>query len=151
MKIVDGKPYIADISELIKEYYQRLGRDLSFQNIDDELKNPAKKYTPPEGEILVAIIDNKVVGMVAYHRLTDTCCEMKRLYVKPECRGMKLGEKLIQNIISNSVKAGYKEMVLDTIKPLKSAIHLYKKFGFVECKPYYNNPMDDVIYLKKTL
>ena len=42
MKIVDGKPYIADISELIKEYYQRLGRDLSFQNIDDELKNPAK-------------------------------------------------------------------------------------------------------------
>ena len=107
MKIVDGKPYIADISELIKEYYQRLGRDLSFQNIDDELKNPAKKYIPHEGEILVAIIDNKVVGMVAYHRLTDTCCEMKRLYVKPECRGMKLGEKLIQNIISNSVKAGY--------------------------------------------
>ena len=128
MKIVDGKPYIADISELIKEYYQRLGRDLSFQNIDDELKNPAKKYIPSEGEILVAIIDNKVVGMVAYHRLTDTCCEMKRLYVKPECRGMKLGEKLIQNIISNSVKAGYKEMVLDTIKPLKSAIYLYKKF-----------------------
>lgn len=127
IKIVDGKPYIADISELIKEYYQRLGRDLSFQNIDDELKNPAKKYIPPEGEILVAIIDNKVVGMVAYHRLTDTCCEMKRLYVKPECRGMKLGEKLIQNIISYSVKAGYKEMVLDTIKPLKSAIYLYKK------------------------
>ena len=131
MKIVDGKPYIADISELIKEYYQRLGRDLSFQNIDDELKNPAKKYIPSEGEILVAIIDNKVVGMVAYHRLTDTCCEMKRLYVKPECRGMKLGEKLIQNIISNSVKAGYKEMVLDTIKPLKSAIYLYKNLDLL--------------------
>ena len=131
MKIVDGKPYIADISELIKEYYQRLGRDLSFQNIDDELKNPAKKYIPHEGEILVAIIDNKVVGMVAYHRLTDTCCEMKRLYVKPECRGMKLGEKLIQNIISNSVKAGYKEMVLDTIKPLKSAIYLYKNLDLL--------------------
>ena len=48
MKIVDGKPYIADISELIKEYYQRLGRDLSFQNIDDELKNPAKKYIRSE-------------------------------------------------------------------------------------------------------
>ena len=99
MKIVDGKPYIADISELIKEYYQRLGRDLSFQNIDDELKNPAKKYIPPEGEILVAIIDNKVVGMVAYHRLTDTCCEMKRLYVKSECRGMKLGEKLVYLLV----------------------------------------------------
>ena len=99
----------------------------------------------------MAIIDNKVVGMMAYNRMNDKCCEMKSIYVKPECIGMKLGEKMIQNIISNSVKAGYKEMVLDTIKPLKSAIYLYKKFGFVECKPYYNNPMDVVIYLKKTL
>ena len=42
-------------------------------------------------------------------------------------------------------------MVLDTIEPLKAAIHLYKKFGFIECEPYYNNPMDDVIYMMKKL
>ncbi len=42
-------------------------------------------------------------------------------------------------------------MVLDTIEPLKAAIHLYKKFGFKECEPYYNNPMNDVIYMKKIL
>lgn len=42
-------------------------------------------------------------------------------------------------------------MVLDTIVPLKAAIHLYKKHGFKECAPYYNNPMDDVIYMMKEL
>ena len=33
--------------KLIIEYSERLGRDLSFQNTDDELANPAHKYTAP--------------------------------------------------------------------------------------------------------
>ena len=46
---------------------------------------------------------------------------------------MKLGEKLIEELIAHARQAGYKEMVLDTIVPLQSAIHLYKKLGFAEC------------------
>jgi len=42
-------------------------------------------------------------------------------------------------------------MVLDTIEPLQAAIHLYKKYGFTECEPYYYNSMDDVIYMRKEL
>ena len=42
-------------------------------------------------------------------------------------------------------------MMLDTIIPLQSAIHLYKKVGFVEREAYYHNPMDDVLYFKKIL
>lgn len=151
MQIVDGKNYLPEIRELIIEYSKRLGRDLSFQNIADELQNPAHKYTSPEGEILVAIEDENVVGMIAYHRLSDDCCEMKRLYVRPEIRGRHLGDSLVEAIIERARLAGYKEMVLDTIVPLKAAISLYKKHGFEECEAYYNNPMDDVIYMCKTL
>lgn len=151
MKIVDGKPYIQQVKELIIEYTKRLGRNLSFQNLDDELKDPAKKYTAPEGELLVAVEGEDVLGMIAYHKHSDTRCEMKRLYVKPSCRGMKLGEKLIEELIAHARQAGYKEMVLDTIVPLQSAIHLYKKLGFTECEPYYHNPMPDVLYFRKEL
>ena len=42
-------------------------------------------------------------------------------------------------------------MVLDTLLPLQSAIYLYQKLGFQQCEPYYNNPMNDVIYFKKML
>lgn len=151
MKIVDGKPYIQQIKELIIEYAKWLGCDLIFQNLDDELKDPAKKYTSPEGELLVAVEGEDVLGMIAYHKHSDTRCEMKRLYVKPSCRGMKLGEKLIEELIAHARQAGYKEMVLDTIVPLQSAIHLYKKLGFTECEPYYHNPMPDVLYFRKEL
>ena len=37
IKIVDGKPYLAQVKELILEYIRWLGRDLSFQNLDKEL------------------------------------------------------------------------------------------------------------------
>ena len=151
MIIADGKDYLPEVKELIKEYSNRLGRDLSFQNIDDELKNPAHKYTAPEGELLVALENDEVLGMVAYHRHSDVQCEMKRLYVRPKARGLHLGSTLIKEIICHAKEAGYKEMVLDTIAPLKTAVSLYQKNGFEKCEAYYNNPMDDVIYMHKYL
>ena len=99
----------------------------------------------------MAVEGEDVLGMIAYHRHSDTRCEMMRLYVKPSCRGMKLGEKLIEELIDHARQAGYKEMVLDTIVPLQSAIHMYKKLGFAECEPYYLNPMPDVLYFRKKL
>jgi ribosomal protein S18 acetylase RimI-like enzyme len=152
MEIKDGKNYIAQVKELIAEYANRLNRDLSFQQIDAELSDPTAKYTAPEGEILVAVNEkDTVVGMVAYHRHNPERCEMKRLYVKPEVRGMHLGDTLVKEIIKRAHSAGYTEMVLDTVAPLKAAINLYRRNGFIECEPYYDNPMDDVIYMIKHL
>ena len=151
MTIIDGKHHINQVRNLIIEYTQMLKRDLSFQNIDDELKDPSKKYTASAGELLVAIESDEVVGMIAYHKHSVTRCEMKRLYVKPKYRGMKLGEQLIQKLIELAIQSGYTEMVLDTLLPLQSAIYLYQKLGFQQCEPYYNNPMNDVIYFKKML
>ena len=151
MKIVDGIDYLPEVKKFILEYFQRLERDLSFQNIEDELKDPSYKYTAPEGELLVAIEGKNVLGMVAYHRHSNTRCEIKRLYVRPIARGMHLGDALVKEILAHAQKAGYQEIVLDTIVPLKAAISLYKKHGFEECEAYYYNPMDDVIYMRKML
>lgn len=151
MRIVDGKEYIPQIKALIMEYVQQLGRDLSFQHIDEELDNPSVKYTAPQGEVLVAMEDDVVLGLVAYHRHSAVRCEMKRLYVTPSARGLRVGDALVERIVECARVAGYEEMVLDTLIPMKAAIHLYKKYGFEECEPYYDNPMPDVIYMKKSL
>lgn len=149
MKIVDGKEYIPQVKELILEYIYQLNRDLSFQHIEEELGDLAKKYTAPQGKILVAVEGDAVLGTVAYHKHSDIRCEMKRLYVKPDARGLRLGDILVRKIIEHARTAGYKEMVLDTLIPMKAAIHLYKKYDFQECEAYYDNPMDDVIYMMK--
>lgn len=71
MQIVDGKPYIQQIKELIIEYTKRLVCDLIL--ITNKTIN--KKYTAPEGELLVAVEGEDVLGMIAYHRHSDTRCE----------------------------------------------------------------------------
>lgn len=151
MRIIDGKEYIPQVKDLISAYMHQLNRDLSFQNIDEELKDPSAKYTAPQGELLVAIEGDEVLGMVAYHRHSDIRCEMKRLYVKPDARGLRLGDLLVQEIIERAKRCGYQEMVLDTLVPMKAAVHLYEKYGFEKCEPYYDNPMPDVIYMIKRL
>ena len=151
IEIRDGSDFLPQIKELIVEYTDSLGRDLSFQDLSGELSDIAAKYTPPEGELIAAAEDGRVLGMAAYHRHSDSRCEMKRLYVRPEARGRHLGELLVSEIIGRAEAAGFEEMVLDTIEPLKAAVSLYRKMGFVVCEPYYHNPMSDVIYMSRKL
>lgn len=149
--IKDGSNYIQEIKQLIIEYMKFLDRDLTFQNIDKELRDLQEKYTGDNGEILIAFVEDNVAGCVAYYKHNDIRCEMKRLFVKDKFKGLSIGNMLVSEIISHAKAQGYKEMVLDTIIPLKAAIHIYKKYGFVECAAYYDNPMEDVIYMKKDL
>lgn len=151
MKIVNGEKYAADIKILVKDYVTSLNRDLNFQNVDDELEHFPAKYTPPNGKLLAAVIDDKVIGCIAYQKQSDIQCEMKRLYVKPEYRKLKAGFALVQAIIDEVRKDGFQEMVLDTLRPLESAIRLYESVGFFETTPYYDNPFDDVVYMKLEL
>ncbi len=151
MKIVIGDLYFNEIKKLIIQYTQELNRDLAFQNLESELNDLKHKYSYPNGRIYVAIENNKIIGCVGYHKHSQTRCEMKRLYVLPEYRKSHIGLQLVQHIMTLAKKDGYQEMVLDTIQPLQSAISLYKKMGFTKCEPYYYNPMEDVIYMKKEL
>lgn len=152
IKITAGYPYIDEVKKLFQQYIHELNRNLDFQNFDDEYHHIIEKYGEPTGKLLVALNEkDDVIGCVAFHKINDLRCEMKRLYVLPQYRSQKVGQLLVQDIIKYARFAGYEEMVLDTIVPLKSAIGLYKKFGFQEIKAYYNNPMDDVIYMSKKL
>lgn len=152
MKIVNGELYIEEIKKLIIEYTDSIGRNLDFQDLINELNDFPKKYIYPNGKLLAAVLDTgEVIGCVAYYKHNDKRTEMKRLYVKPEYRNLKAGYKLVVEIIEEARKDGFSEMVLDTLSPMKSAIKMYEKFGFQKIPPYYDNPMDDVIYMKLNL
>lgn len=150
--IVEGSQYLPEIKLLITEYVRSLNRDLAFQHLKEELDNLKIKYTHPNGALFAAVTETgEVVGCVAFYRHSDIRCEMKRLYVKPRFRNANIGRWLIETIISAARQEGYQEMVLDTITPFQSAIHLYQEYGFQEISAYYHNPMPDVVYMKLDL
>lgn len=143
---------LAQARELFLEYAQSLGFSLCFQNFDRELASLPGGYAPPEGRLLLAEHEGKVVGCVALHKLEAGICEMKRLYLRPIARGKGLGRLLADRIIAEALQIGYHRMRLDTVEPvMKDAVAMYRKLGFKEIAPYCSNPMSGVIYMELEL
>lgn len=77
----------------------------------------------------------KILGGGGYARLKGTTkedgiCELQKLYFYAEARGKGFGRKLLELVIDEAKKDGYKEMYLETVPQMQSAQGLYFKFGF---------------------
>lgn len=143
---------IAVARELFREYEAWLGLDLCFQGFEAELASLPGKYAPPAGRLLLAYSDDKLAGCIAMREMEDGVCEMKRLFVRDEFRGARIGVALIERLITDAREIGYKKMRLDTFPPkMGKAVSLYSSHGFVAIPRYYDNPHEGVLFMELTL
>lgn len=139
------------VKNLFIEYQQYLGVDLCFQSFEKELETLNEVYKEPSGTIIIAKNNEDIIGCIALKPINNIECEMKRLYVKPDFRGLGIGKLLAQAIINCAVERHYTLMKLDTLTTLTEAVALYKALGFIETSPYVYNPHDEVLYFEKSL
>jgi carbonic anhydrase len=159
--------HIAQARELFQEYGASLGFDLCFQSFEAELAGLPGDYAPPSGRLLLAFAEAESThadhgtpaGVIALHTFADPklgpserICEMKRLYVRPQFRGQRVGQQLIDTLITAAREIGYTRMRLDTIiSRMDKAIALYRSYGFKEIPSYRPNPVEGVIYMELDL
>lgn len=137
---------------LFREYEAWLGLDLCFQGFEAELAELPGKYRPPDGRLYLAYSDNALAGCIALRKLEDNICEMKRLFVRDEFRGQKIGIQLIEKLINDAREIGYKKMRLDTYPAeMGKAVSLYESHGFRQIEPYYENPYEGVLFMELPL
>jgi ribosomal protein S18 acetylase RimI-like enzyme len=137
--------------DLFEQYAHSLGFDLAFQDFSSELQNLPGEYAPPQGCILLAKQDDRIVGCVALRKWDDTICEMKRLYVIPDGRGKHIGRRLAEAVIAQAKDLGYASMRLDTVASMKAANHLYTSLGFRPIAPYRYNPLEGAQFYELSL
>jgi len=88
----------------------------------------------------VACINDKIVGGAGIYPtngLPAETCELVKMYLVPEARGVGLGRTLIEKSLSFAKEKGYTQVYLETMPELKQALKVYEKFGF----GYLNGPM----------
>jgi GNAT superfamily N-acetyltransferase len=151
-KVTKQGPALESVKDLFKAYLEELNEDLCFQSFDSEIDNPLYKYSAPTGALFIATYNATPVGCIALQPLLEAhTCEMKRLYVVPEYRNLKIGDALVKSLLQEAQLLGYTTMKLDTLERLQAAIQLYQKFGFETVTAYYDNPLPSVVYMQKDL
>jgi putative acetyltransferase len=142
---------VEQVRGLFVEYADSLGVDLCFQNFAEELAGLPGNYTPPLGNLWLAMVDAHPAGCVAVRPLEPSTAELKRLYVRPAYRGLKLGRQLTETALAFARAAGYLRIRLDTLPSMTAAQALYRALGFAMIEPYCANPICGATYWEKQL
>lgn len=87
------------------------------------------------GEAFFVAVDNathKIVGTVAIKKEEDRVALLRRLFVAPTHRNLKIGKKLIDRALEFCREVGYEEVVFKTTSKMSGAIDLCRKNGFIQ-------------------
>lgn len=124
------------------------------QALADELVRLDVAYTAPKGLALLAKNGDDNIGCVAFRKLDEHTCEMKRLFVSKRGRRIGLARRLCETLVVHAASQGYRVMRLDTATRLFEAIALYKSMGFFECPAYIQYPSEFaniMLFMERTL
>jgi GNAT superfamily N-acetyltransferase len=145
---VTNAPQLITVRTLFEEYWQSFGFTPCFQNFASEVAGLPGHYAPPEGRLALALAASEPAGCIALRRLDGQRAEAKRLYVRPQFRGRRIGQALLEWVIGEARAAGYREMLGDTMPVMHRALAMYQRLGFEQTGPYTAEPTPGAIYLR---
>jgi GNAT superfamily N-acetyltransferase len=168
---------LGTVRTLLREYAAYLNTSVGqehicLENYEKELITLPSPYQAPGGVILLAAVEGEPAGVIALKPLMplrsafpgERACEMKRLWVRPQFRGLRLGSLLSERLIEQARKCGYTAIYLDTMPATMAAANrIYTKLGFAPVERYGDNPVlrqqpgctdnrsPDVVFLRREI
>lgn len=100
--------------------------DHTTDNLYEVFKTPGSVY-------YVAECDGELIGgggIFPSAGLPRYTCELVKMYLLQNARGIGLGKMMIEKCLAFANEAGYKSVYLETMPELKKALKTYEKFGF---------------------
>jgi ribosomal protein S18 acetylase RimI-like enzyme len=129
------------LRELWREYQKEADAAICFDGFEKELLALPGDYAPPRGALIGAEHAGALVGAVGLRPLgVDGVCEMKRLYVRPAARKLRLGRALTLAVLDAGRALRYRALRLDTLGKMEAARSLYASLGFRVVEPYHEPP-----------
>jgi putative acetyltransferase len=97
---------------------------------DRDLTDIEGHYWNRGGVFLVLLAGRTVIGTVALRRESAHVCELCRMYLAADYRGLGLGRRLFEHAMTEARSRGFRETYLKTASVLTTAISLYERAGF---------------------
>ncbi len=157
-----GADEVEWVRGLMREYAAYLAggaAGICIEGFEAELASLPGVYAAPTGTLLIALGDGTPVGCCAIKPIQvksaapdERSCEMKRLWVAPQARGLGLGRRLGDRAVEWARAAGYTALYLDTAPAaMPEANRLYGAMGFVEISRFNDNPVPGIVFFRLPL
>jgi len=96
------------------------------------LSNPKEQIIDKGGYIFYAKSGNQIVGTASLLKKSDGVFEIGKMAVTGTAQGSGIGTILLEHCLEMAKQKSIKKLVLYSNTKLTSAIHLYRKYGFIE-------------------
>ena len=127
-------PFSEDLKESIKILnYEWLEKYFTIEKNDEiSLSNPKKEIIDKGGFIFYAKLNDEIVGTASSLKKSESVFELGKMAVAEKAQGYKIGTILLEHCVEFAKEKQIKTLLLYSNTQLKSAIHLYRKYGFSE-------------------
>lgn len=101
---------------------------------------------------ITASVDGKVAGCGAFVNQGGEYAEIKRMFVLPEFRGLKLGRRILEELEKLARASGLELARLETGIHQSEALQLYEKAGYRRRGPFEDYSEDPLsVFMEKKL
>jgi putative acetyltransferase len=122
------------IAAIVRDVLMEMGAPkVGTAYADPYLDTLFEVYTVPKSIYFVIEKDGKIIGGAGVMQLDNSdenICELQKMYLLPEGRGLGLGKFLIDNCIEKAKEFGFESCYIETMTYMEDAQKLYKKVGF---------------------
>jgi putative acetyltransferase len=122
------------IASIVRNVLMELGAPkVGTAYADPYLDSLFEVYAIPKAIYFVIEKDEKIIGGAGVMQLENSdenICELQKMYLLPEGRGLGFGKLLIDNCIEKATEFGFVGCYIETMTYMEDAQKLYKKVGF---------------------
>lgn len=113
---------------------------------------PLATLMQPNVHFLVARSGGRAIGCGAIVDNGDGTAELKRMWVAPEARGLRVGHRILTALETAARQSGITTVRLETGIHQPEAIGLYRRCSYVEIPPFGSYQPDPLsLFMKKRL
>ncbi|HUI33620.1 MAG TPA: GNAT family N-acetyltransferase [Dysgonamonadaceae bacterium] len=134
----ENKIEIIDFTDELKESiktlnYEWLEKYFRVEKSDIvSLSNPKEEIIDKGGFIFYAKLNDEIVGTASLIKKNESVFELGKMAVSEKAQGDRIGTILLEHCLNIAKQKQIKTLILYSNTQLKSAIHLYNKYGFSE-------------------
>jgi len=138
MKNYKNNIEIIEYNDHLKEHiktlnYEWLQKHFQIEEADKKaLLNPKKEIIDKGGFIYYVKLDTEIIGTASLIKKTNTVFELAKMAVSDKHQGFGIGKLLLEYCLKKATEKNMSKLILYSNTYLKSAIHLYKKYDFIE-------------------